>query len=329
MHSDEFRNMAKRLKENGFSYNEIALELSISKKMAINLCNYKKKMMKKKTGPKNKITKKDHVRIKREISKLQNEKKKVFSRKIIQNCDLVVSQRTVQRYMKQRQFVYKNSSNEIVLSRQHKLERVRLISQWIHDCVIWENVVFSDEKRFSFDGPDNWKSYCPKGTKNIRQKRQCQGGGIMVWLMIMPNGLLSHFMINGKFKSIDYINMLETHCVPYLKLNFGEHVVFQEDNCSVHKSRVVREFWKNTDIPILEWPSRSPDLNITEDVWKMVSDIVYDRDQYHFKADLSNSITSAINELNCHHRSKLLNLYRTYRTRLTTVLTKCGNLFNK
>ena len=71
--------------------------------------------------------------------------------------------------------------------------------------------------------------------------------------------------------------MLKKHCVPYLKINCCENIVFQEDNCRVHKSRVVQEFWKKTEIPLLEWPSRGLDLNITEDVWKMVSDIVYDR----------------------------------------------------
>ena len=67
MHSDEYRNLAKRCKENRFSYNEIMLKLGISRKYAINLCKYKKKIIKMKTDPKNKITKNDHVKIKREI----------------------------------------------------------------------------------------------------------------------------------------------------------------------------------------------------------------------------------------------------------------------
>lgn len=329
MHSTEFRSLAKKWKENGATYNEIGRRLEISKKSAINLCQYKLKKLKKKTGPKNKITKKLQLKMKREISNILNSGQKVFSQKIIQNCDLLVSKRTVQRHLKKNNYVYQSASTQIVLSQHHKLERVRLISQWIHESIMWENVAFSDEKRFSLDGPDNWKTYSPNGKKIIRQKRQCHGGGIMVWMMIMSNGLLSHTIIKGKFKSTDYISMLQKHCVPYLKLNFGTNIIFQEDNCTIHKCRIVKDFWKITGIPVLEWPSKSPDINITEDVWKMLSDIVYDRCQYNSLEHLMKSITNAINEINTNHRTKILNLYSSYRHRLTTVLTKRGNLFNK
>ena len=144
--------------------------------------------------------------------------------------------------MKREDFKYKKCSHEIVLNAKHKAERVRIVSSWIHENVIWETVTFNDQKRFNLDGPDNWMSYTPKSKKCIRQTRQCKGGGIMVWLMVMKNHLLSYYIIDGKFKSKDYVSMLDVHCVPYLKLNFGQNVTFQEDNCSVHKAHIVKEF---------------------------------------------------------------------------------------
>ena len=33
---------------------------------------------------------------------------------------------------------------------------------------------------------------------------------------------------------------------------------------------------KDSAIKIIEWPAKSPDLNIVEDIWKMLSNDVYD-----------------------------------------------------
>ena len=44
----------------------------------------------------------------------------------------------------------------------------------------------------------------------------------MVWLMTLPNGLLSYKVISGKFNSDAYINTLQNNVVPILKLNLGD-----------------------------------------------------------------------------------------------------------
>ena len=32
-----------------------------------------------------------------------------------------------------------------------------------------------------------------------------------------------------------------------------------------------------TQFPVIDWPVKSPDLNIIENIWKMLQDIIYDR----------------------------------------------------
>ena len=78
-----------------------------------------------------------------------------------------------------------------MLTKKHKLDRMRIISNWIAKNLEWEKVIFSDKKRFSMDGPDNWKTYTHKNVKIVREKRQCGGGSINVWMMSLPNGLLA------------------------------------------------------------------------------------------------------------------------------------------
>ena len=71
------------------------------------------------------------------------------------------------------------------------------------------------------DGPDDWRTYIAKNEEISLERRQCVGGSIMVWMMALPNGLLSYKIIKKKFNSEAYIEMLRTSTVPILKLNFG------------------------------------------------------------------------------------------------------------
>ena len=40
--------------------------------------------------------------------------------------------------------------------------------------------IFTDEKRFTLDGPDDLRKYGMKNDNIFRNKRQCMGGGICV-----------------------------------------------------------------------------------------------------------------------------------------------------
>jgi len=147
-------------------------------------------------------------------------------------------------------------------------------------------------------------------------------------LMVLRNNLLSFNMVEGKFCSEDYIKLLKDKALPIIMLNFRKKFFFQQDNASVHASRMLQTFFNESDISVIMWPAKSPDLNITEDVWKLISDIVYDGPSFNNKSLLIYSIKEAIDQINRHGRNKIQELYDSIRPRLCKVLKTSGNLYN-
>lgn len=329
MYSEEIKLLAVRLHSEGKSYTDIARILNVKRSCAQNLCNYQTSISNKKNGRKPILKKYEKLRIKREISSLQSKCQKVNSPKIKRSCGINASIWTIQRHLRKSGLIYRKAKSIIHLTEKHKAERVRLITSWVTSNHPWCNTIFSDEKCFSLDGPDDWRSYISKTSANSRQKRICGGGSVLVWMMMMPNGLLAYHIIDRKFNSEQYLYLLKRFIVPTINLNFRSPVFYQEDNSPVHKSHKIREFFKASAINVLEWPARSPDLNIIEDVWKILSDLIYDGPQFQKRADLITAIHKAILCVNCQYKSKLFNLYDTVGVRLCKVLLKRGSLFNK
>ncbi len=47
-------------------------------------------------------------------------------------------------------------------------------------------------------------------------------------------------------------------------------MIFQQDGAKVHKTKAVLEYFASKDIQILEFPPKSPDLNLIEGVWSQL-----------------------------------------------------------
>lgn len=145
--------------------------------------------------------------------------------------------------------------------RQDKLKKAH---EWIADSLPIHKMVYTDEKRFNLDGPDSWSSWMGKNDVVTRNKRQQGGGNVQIWGMLLPNHTLVVFQLHHRSNSKDYIKFLSSNIKPILDAQFDGDYIFQQDDASIHVSAKSLDWMDEVGLERVEWPSKSPDLNIIE-----------------------------------------------------------------
>ncbi len=151
--------------------------------------------------------------------------------------------------------------------KKKRLQWARVHKDWTEEQ--WKRVIFSDESLFFVQGqtvPYVRKRKQDKVTSAHIKQMVKHPDKKMVWGCFREDGPLDIVPVEGMMRSAQYIDVLSTRLLPHLQ----NDDIFQHDLAPCHTSKIVKTFFENHNVTVLDWPGNSPDVNPIENLWSIV-----------------------------------------------------------
>lgn len=211
------------------------------------------------------------------------------------------------------------------INRTYRMQWAKTMEEW--PSSYWDDVIFSDECRFSLVNDSGvqrvWRTACEADNPEFFVPAFAGGVSVMVWGCIGPNGVGNLALCERSVNSDYYIQILKENLPESIRKIYGNEnqpFLFQQDNAPCHKAAQTCKFLKSNEILTLPWPSQSPDLNIIENVWRHMKNVIR-KDPPKNKQQLVKKIFEIWLEL---PRELIANLYFSIPRRLHAVRASCG-----
>ena len=180
MYSDDLVKKVQNARRRGFSSNKLHTIFSLPKTTCQNFVFRENQPKKKQRGNHVKVKGAVKKQLKAAVKLLSKTEQRITAPKLLNKTHVCVSSRTVQKFLHSEGLKYRTPQNCITLSDSHKAKRYEICKKWLIAGEANRDIIFTDETRFSLDGPDHIKSWQSTKSSKKRNIRQQGGGGVMV-----------------------------------------------------------------------------------------------------------------------------------------------------
>lgn len=128
--------------------------------------------------------------------------------------------------------------------------------------------------------------------------------------------------IKGIMDRFIYKDILENVMLPFAEEEMPLRWIYQHDNDPKHTAKVVKNWFQQQNIRVLQWPAQSPDLNPIENLWEIVNRKIRRQSTYSNKHQLFSALSAAWKEIS---PDIINNLIASMPRRCAAVIKNNGN----